>query len=136
MITTNNIFSGSAPQPSYELRFNPQHFVEDKNSSGKTIGIQEVWKELTDGWFLVAHVVRDDDGVHVRKAFARRGLQADGTFEQHVSVGTYDVVAVADSTAEKSSAPKLDTDETGAAAKVTVDNYLTSQYGWAAKKRG
>jgi hypothetical protein len=136
MVTTNNIFSGSAPQPNYEVRFNPQHFVEETNSSGKKIGIQEVWKELTDGWWLVASVVSDENGVHVRKAFARRGLQADGSWQEHVSVGTYDVVAVTDSTAEKSSAPKLDTEETGAAAKVTVDNYLSSQYGWAAKKRG
>jgi len=63
-------------------------------------------------------------------------LQADGSWQEHVSIGTYDVVAVADSTAEKSSAPELGTVETGAAAKGTVDNYLSSQYGWAAKKRG
>jgi hypothetical protein len=69
MITTNNIFSGSAPQPNYEVRFNPQHFAENTNSSGKTIGFQEVWIELLDGWFLGAHVVRDEDGIHVRKAF-------------------------------------------------------------------
>jgi hypothetical protein len=68
------------------------------------------------------------------KLFARRGLQSDSTWQEHVSIGTYDVVAVADSTAEKSSAPKLDTVENGAAAKGAVDDYLTSQYGWAAKK--
>lgn len=74
MTTTNNIIaSGGAPQPSYELRFNPQHFAEDTKSSGKTIGFQEVWQELAAGWFLGAHVVRDEsEGVYVRKAFARR----------------------------------------------------------------
>ncbi len=134
MITTNNVTFGSAPQPRYEVRFNPENFDEDVNSSGKTIGLQEVWQELSDGWTLCAHVVRDETGVYVRKAFARRGLRADGSFEQHISVGTFEVAAIEDSTTAKSSAPKLDT-EVGA-TKNTVDEYLTAQYGWATKKSG
>jgi hypothetical protein len=116
---TNNIAFSSAPQPRYEVRFNPQHFEDDINSSGKPIGFQEIWQALADGWWLAAHVVRDEAGVYVRKAFARRGLRADGSWEQSVAVGTYDVAATADSIAEKS----------------VTDDYLASQYGWAAKKR-
>ncbi len=130
---TNNIAFSSAPQPRYEVRFNPQHFEDDTNSSGKPIGFQEVWQELADGWWLASHVVRDETGVYVRKAFARRGIRADGTWEQSVGVGTYDVAATADSIAEKSSAPKVDA--AGEATKSVTDGYLASRYGWAAKKR-
>jgi hypothetical protein len=132
---TNNVTLSSAPQPRYEVRFNSTNFEEEVNSSGKTIGLQEVWQELDGGWWLGAHLVRDDTGVYVRKAFARRGLRADGSFEQHISVGTFEVAAIEDSTTAKSSAPKLDTAEVGA-TKSTVDEYLTAQYGWATKKSG
>ncbi len=126
MTLTDNTASGGAPQPRYEVRFDPQKFEDDVNSSGKRIGFQEVWRELPDGWHLAAHIIKDDVDVYVRKAFARRGRRADGSWEQSVAVGTFDVVAVESSTTEEASAPK-----TGDAAA----DYLTSQYGWAAKKR-
>ncbi len=130
---TNNIAFGSAPQPRYEVRFNPENFEEDVNSSGKPIGFQEVWQELADGWWLAAHVVRDEAGVYIRKAFARRGLRADGSWEQSVGVGTYDVAAIESLTAAKSSAPKIGA--AGEATKSATDGFLTSRYGWAAKRR-
>lgn len=99
---------GSIPKPNYEVRFNPRHFEPSTNSGGKPIGLQEVSRQLPDGWQLCATVIQDEAGVHIRKAFARRGLRPDGTWQEHVGVGTYDVVAIEDAAVEKSQAESSD----------------------------
>jgi hypothetical protein len=133
MTTNNNMASGGAPSPKYSVQFNPEHFEEVVSPSGKPVGFQEVWQEVADGWWLASHVVRDETGVFIRKAFARRGLRADGSWEQSVAVGTYDVAAIESLTAAKSSAPKIEAEDE--ATKSATDDYLTSRYGWVAKKR-
>ena len=126
------MITDTIPQPRYEARFNPQHFEPSTNSGGKSIGFQEVWRELPGNWWLCAHLVKDEDGVFVRKAFARRGLRPDGTWEQSIAVGTYDVVAIEDAAAEKSAPPKVE--ESAAQTGGVTAQYLENQYGWVARK--